>query len=111
MRLARPIYCSLPACRGRSYEEIEELTREVYRRNPRLSFYPLLAVIVLIPLGYLAPRFLEAWWTIEKPWSLLVPGLLIGIPMIVFEWRFHVPAVNREFEKLSAERGRSAPPV
>lgn len=106
MRLGRPLYSKLPACRGRSDKEVEELTREVHRRNPRLAYYPLLALIVLVPLADVAPRLLETWWRIEKLWSLLVPGLVIGIPMVLFEWRVHIPAVNRGFEDLIAERRR-----
>src|SRR5437660_1051229 len=108
MRLDRPVYRRLPACRGRSDEEVDRLTREIHRRRPSLAYYPILALVVLVPIADLSPRLLERWCGVQKPWPLIIAALVFGLPMILFEWRIHFPAVNREMERLIAERGSSA---
>ena len=104
MRINRPIYRSLPVCRGRSDDEIDKLTKQVYRRAPRLILYPLLAAIVCFPIAMWLPRPLAEWVGIDFSWSLLICGVLFGAPMLIYERWLHRPAVNQEMEKLIAEQ-------
>jgi hypothetical protein len=105
MRLSRPVYRNLKACRGRSDDEVGRLTREVYQRNPKLAYYPIIAGLVLTPVAILSPRLLETWFEIVKLWSLLIAGAVLGIPMLLFEYLVHFPAVNRAMLRLMAEGG------
>lgn len=103
MRLDRPIYRGLPACRGRSDEEIDQLTKQVYRRKPRLGVYQLLAWLLLFPLVMWIPRPLAEWLGVDTVWSLLITGIVFFTPIVMYETVIHRPAVNREMEAIIAE--------
>ncbi len=105
MRLARPVYRALPACRGRSYDEIDQLTREVYRRNPRLAVYPMLVGLLVFPVAMWLPRQLAEWLGLKLVWSLSIIGATFGAALFVIERVIHRPAVNREMQAIIAERG------
>src|SRR5690242_13712010 len=105
MRLSKPVYRNLRACRGRSDDEVERLTREVYQRCPKVAYYPLVAGLILVPIAIVSPRILETWFSVEKPWSLIIAGAIFGVPMILFERTVNFPAVNRAMLRLIAEQG------
>jgi hypothetical protein len=104
MRLYKPVYSGLPACRGCSDEEVERLTRVVYRRKPRLIIFPVV-VFILFLISMLLPRPLSRWTGISMIWTLSVVGLAFGVPIVIYEQRVHRPAVNTEMERILVEQG------
>ena len=38
-------------------------------------------------------------------WALVVTGAALGVPIIIYEQWIHLPAVNRETERVLAEQG------
>jgi hypothetical protein len=103
MRVDRPVYRGLPACRGRSYEEIDQLIKQVYRRKPSLMVYPLLIVFILSPVAMILPKLVAGWLGLDMIWSLLVTGIVFIVPIVLYEWWHHRPAVNKEMEAIIAE--------
>jgi len=108
MRLSRPLYRNLQACRGLPDEEVERLTREVFKRNPKLAYYELLGCLVLLPAAWWLPRRLAGCFGVEFIWSLIIVAVVIGVPVILFERLVYGPAVNREMERLIAEQAAAA---
>ncbi|MEI8289729.1 MAG: hypothetical protein WCH99_09660 [Verrucomicrobiota bacterium] len=80
------------------------MTKQVYRRAPRLIIYPILAVIACFPIAMWLPRPLAERVGIDFSWSLLIYGVLFSAPMLIYERWIHRPAVNQEMEKLIAEQ-------
>jgi len=106
MRLSRPIYSGLQACQGRSDEEIERLTRLVYRRKPSLVVFPIVAFVLLLASIWM-PRQLSEWTGMSMVWSLTFTAAALGVPIIVYEQRVHRPEGNREMLRVLAEAGAS----
>ena len=104
IRLYKPVYGSLPACRGRSDEEVERLTRVVYRRKPRLIIFPVVFFLLFL-ISMLLPRPLSRWIGISMIWTLSLVGLAFGVPMVMYEQRVHRPAVDSEMARVLAEQG------
>ena len=104
MRLSRPIYSGLPACRGCSDKEVERLTRLVYRSKPSLVVFPVV-ILILFLIGMWLPRPLSEWAGISMLWTLLIPVGAFGVPIVIYEQWVHRPAVNKEMEQVLAEQG------
>jgi hypothetical protein len=105
MRLCRPDFRNLQACRGLPDEEIERLTREVYRRKPKLAYYVLFCLLVLLPVVTFSPRLSAKWFGVEIVWPLIMVALVVGVPVILFERLVIGPMVNQEMLKIVAEQG------
>ena len=105
MRPCRPDFRNLQACRGLPDEEVERLTREVYRRKPKLAYYLLFCLLVLFPVVIFSPRLLANWFGVEIIWPLIIVGLVVGVPVILFERLVIGPMVNQEMLKIIAEKG------
>ncbi|SPE55737.1 hypothetical protein SBV1_230017 [Verrucomicrobia bacterium] len=104
MRLSKPLYSGLPACRGRSDEEVERLTRLVYRSRPSLLIFPIIAFVLFLVSVWI-PRRLSGWTGISMLWTLAITGAALGIPITIYEQRVHRPAVNTEMGRVLAEPG------
>ena len=84
MRLYRPFYCGLPACKGLPDEQVELLTRSVYRRKPGLSIFPVVAFILsLVGMWMVGP--LSGWAGIGMFWAFLIVALAFGVPVVIYE--------------------------
>jgi hypothetical protein len=108
MRIDRPYYRKLPACAGLSYEEIDRLTKEVFRRKPRLLVVRVLAALLEIPVLIWAPRPLGEWLGVSFMWALTITAAVFVIPLWVYETWFHRPRVNAEMEAILAESDEAA---
>jgi hypothetical protein len=106
MRLSKPLYSGLPACLGRSDEEVERLTRLVYRKRPSLLIFPIIAFLLFLVSVWI-PRRLSGWTGISMLWALVITAAGLGIPIIIYEQWVHRPAVNREMGRVLAEPGAS----
>jgi len=102
MRLSKPLYSGLPACRGRSDGEVERLTRLVYRRRPSLLIFPIIAFALFLVSVWI-PRRLSGWTGMSMLWALAITAVVLGIPIIMYEQWVHRPAVNREMGRVLAE--------
>ena len=111
MKISRPEYRKLQACRGRPDEEVERLTRAVYQRKPKLAYYPFVVLLVLFPAAMLIPRFLaKRFFGDVIIWPLIIVAVVFGVPVILFERLVFLPAVNREMLKLICEEENAKPP-
>src|ERR1043166_6552258 len=86
MRLSKPLYSGLAACRGCSDEEVERLTRLVYRRKPSLVIFPIIAFLLFL-VSWWIPRRLCGWTGISMVWALVITAAAVGIPIVVYEHR------------------------
>jgi membrane protease YdiL (CAAX protease family) len=66
---------------------------------------PLLCFLVFFPVVMWIPGPLAELFGVDVVWTLLIAGVVLLTPIVLYESRVHRPAVNAEMEKLIAERG------
>lgn len=103
MKLDHPAYKVLPACRGMTDHQIDALTKEAYKRNPKLKMYPVILWIVLFPIALFADNLLMVAWHLDRIPALLIAAAIFCIPVYLYERLVHRPSVNRLFQEIIAE--------
>ena len=98
------MYKGLPACKGMTDDEIDDLTKRVCKRNPKLSVFPVLIWCIVLPLAMGADRLLSIYCDVDRIWAIIIVGVPVCLSVYLFNRAVHAPRVNRVMEEIIAEQ-------